>query len=633
MTTNKKDLHEEEITLVNDIFEKAGIDSIPKVMIYKLGNNKKQFCDIDVLGIYKNIIIFVECFGKDNFGDKKKDFDSESKTIISNWDEMLVKTLEKEHRDFYKIHEDYLKNSDNRRIKKLIVCTQKEEVEVEERNNSKRDGFYIFTKDNTEYFKIISDCTYEHCKFEILDFLEVEPYDVMDEEVSTSTRYIAIGKKVKDDFYILNLTITVESLLKYSHVLRYHRGDPELGFQRLLDEKKLKAMREYLLNEKRETYPNNIIVILNKSTIKSLEETNFQTGNPALNENLKNEAKKLWAVTIPNSYKTFSIIDGQHRLFSFAQTKYSKYKRTKSQEEKKKLEEGDNKIEKMAKKSAMVVTALYSANSEESDMPAKLFYEINTTQTTISPEDVIDLTEKYWPENPVSGANKLLRKLNDNGVLKNKIRIKFWQENRLRRTSLISYAGLKDIFNKDKGKASKTYDIFFSLYKKQNKIKDYVSFCFVLINNFLLVLKKSMEQKLKKEGRQQKFKSMCEDISIKNYYLFSAVFIGAYIRLLRHFLSEKDSSFMVYNKIVNEVIKDKLHENRDNAEIQNLFLEGVKIIVKSFNFTRKEFEDSGYASNRWAKIEADLFYTLRENGFQNFGDELLIPKKHREEQK
>lgn len=630
MTTNKKDLHEEEITLVSDIFEKAGIDSIPKVIIYKLGNNKKQFCDIDVLGIYKNIIIFVECFGMGKFGDKKKDFDSESKTIISNWDEMLVKTLEKGHRDFYKRHEDYLKNSDNRKIKKLIVCTQKEEVEG--RDNLKKDGFCIFTKDNTEYFKIISDCTYEHCKFEILDFLGVEPYDVMDEEGSTSTRYIAIGKKVKDDFYILNLTIPVESLLKYSHVLRYHRGDPELGFQRLLDEKKLKVMREYLLNEKRETYPNNIIVILNKPTIESLEETNFQTGNPALNENLKNEAKKLWAVTIPNSYKAFSIIDGQHRLFSFAQTKYSKYKRTKSQEEKKKLEEGDNKIEEMAKKSAMVVTALCSANSEESDMPAKLFYEINTTQTTISPEDVIDLTEKYWPENPVSGANKLLRKLNDNGVLKNKIRIKFWQENRLRRTSLISYAGLKDIFNRDKGKASKTFNIFSSLYKNQNKIKDYVDFCFVLINNFLLILKESMKHKLEKKGQQQ-FEAMCKDIYIKDYYLFSAVFIGAYIRFLRHFLSEKDNSFKIYNKIDNKIIKDNLDENRDNAEIQNLFLEGVEIIVSSFDFTRKEFEDKGYASNRWAKIEADLFYTLRKNGFPNFGDESLIPKKHRKGQR
>ncbi len=632
MTTNKKDLHEEEITLVSDIFEKAGIDSIPKVIIYKLGNNKKRFCDIDVLGIYKNIIIFVECFGMDKFGNKKKDFDSESKTIIRNWDEMLVKTLEKGHRDFYKRHEDYLKNSDNRKIKKLIVYTQKEEVEVEERNNLKKDEFYIFTKDNTEYFKIVSDCTYEHCKFEILDFLGVEPYDVMDEEGSTSTIYIAIGKKVKDDFYILNLTIPVESLLKYSHVLRYHRGDPVLGFQRLLDEKKLKVMREYLLNEKRETYPNNIIVILNKSPIESLKKTNFQTGNPALNENLKNEAKKLWAVTIPNSYKAFSIIDGQHRLFSFAQTKYSKYKRTKSQEEKKKLEEGDNKIEEMAKKSAMVVTALCSANSEESDMPAKLFYEINTTQTTISPEDVIDLTEKYWPENPVSDANKLLRKLNANGVLENKIRIKFWQENRLRRTSLISYAGLKDIFNKDKRKTSKTFNIFSSLYKNQNKIKDYVDFCFVLINNFLLILKKSMKQKLEKKEKQQ-FEAMCKDTSIKDYYLFSAVFIGAYIRLLRHFLSEKDNSFKIYSKIGNEVIKDELYENRDNAEIQNLFLDGVKIIVKSFDFTRKEFEDNGYASNRWAKIEADLFYKLSENGFPSFGDESLIPKKHRKGQR
>ena len=126
---------------------------------------------------------------------------------------------------------------------------------------------------------------------------------------------------------------------------------------------------------------------------------------------------------------------------------------------------------------------------------------------------------------------------------------------------------------------------------------------------------------------------MCKDIYIKDYYLFSAVFIGAYIRFLRHFLSEKDNSFKIYNKIDNKIIKDNLDENRDNAEIQNLFLEGVEIIVSSFDFTRKEFEDIGYASNRWAKIEADLFYTLRKNGFPNFGDESLIPKKHRKGQR
>lgn len=67
--------------------------------------------------------------------------------------------------------------------------------------------------------------------------------------------------------------------------------------------------------------------------------------------------------------------------------------------------------------------------------------------------------------------------------------------------------------------------------------------------------------------------------------------------------------------------------------IQNLFLGGVKIIVKSFDFTRKEFEDRGYASNRWAKIEADLFYTLIKNGLPSFGDESLISKKHRKKQR
>ena len=630
MKTSKEELHEEEIKLVSTILKKSNIDSIKKVDIPKLENKKQRFCDIDILGIYKNIIIFVECVGKGNFGDKKKDFDSESRTVINNWDKMLVETLKNKYNDFYKGHEKYL-NSEDRKIKKLIVYTNKEEVKAEKRNNLKKDGFFIFTRDDVEYFKIISDCTYEHCKFEILDFLGVEPPDIMNEEESKIPVYIATGKKVKDNFYILNLTIPVKVLLKRSYVLRFHGGDPEAGFQRLLNKNKLKMMRDYLLKGKK--YPNNIIVVLNKkSEIKPLKNIDFNTGEPTLNESLKRECKKLWSVKVPDIYKVFLIIDGQHRLFSFAQTKYSIYEKIRSEEEKEKLEEKDNKIQEMAENSEMVVTALYSPKDSEEDLPAQLFYEINTTQTTISPEDVIDLTEKYWPENPVSGANKLLRKLNDNGVLKNKIRIKFWQENRLRRTSLISYAGLKDIFSKDKRKTSKTFNIFSSLYKNQNKIEDYVDFCFVLINNFLLILKKSMKQKLGKKEKQQ-FEAMCKDTSIKDYYLFSAVFIGAYIRLLRHFLSEKDNSFKIYNNIGNEAIKDKLNENIDNTEIKNLFLEGVKIIVNSFDFTRKEFGDNGYASNRWAKIEADLFYKLRENGFPNFGDESLIPKKHRKEQR
>ena len=47
----------------------------------------------------------MECVGKGNLGDKKKDFDSESRTVINNWDKMLVETLKNKYNDFYKGHE------------------------------------------------------------------------------------------------------------------------------------------------------------------------------------------------------------------------------------------------------------------------------------------------------------------------------------------------------------------------------------------------------------------------------------------------------------------------------------------------------------------------------------------------
>jgi len=624
MIANRDSIHEKEIRLISTIFNKSDIDSIRKVNIPKKENPNQIFCDIDVLGIYKNIIILAECVGEAKFGDKKKDFDSESKEIIKYWN-LLIESLKQKYNSFYEKHKKYLEN-DEKKIKRLIISLKKEELDKNERDSLVKENMYVFTRDNIEYFNIISDCTYEHCKYEILDFLGVGPHEVQDEEESKIPLYIATGKKVKENFYILNLTIPVNLLLKRGYVLRFHRGDPEEGFQRLLNKSKLKKMRRYLLDGGK--YPNNIIVVLNKnSKIKSLENIEFKTDESVLNTSLKKESKKLWAVQVPDSYKVFSIIDGQHRLFSFAQTKYSLYERIKSEQEKKKLEQEDKKIKEIANTSEMVVTALFSPEDSDEDMPARLFFEINTTQTSIPTEDVIDLTEKYQPEEPVSNANKLLRKLNKYGVLKNKIKIKFWQENRLKRTSLINYAGLKDIFNKG-GRKSKTYEIFFSLYKSQDKIKNYVDFCFIIINNFLLSLKKSMKTKLNQDLK--KFEEMCNDITIGNYYLFSAVFIGAYIRFLRHFLSDKDGAFKICNSLA-EKLKDDLHQNIDNQEIQNLFLPGVDKIVEKFEFTREEFERKGYASNRWAKIEADLFYILRENGFPMFGDESLISKNHRKE--
>jgi len=155
-----------------------------------------------------------------------------------------------------------------------------------------------------------------------------------------------------------------------------------------------------------------------------------------------------------------------------------------------------------------------------------------------------------------------------------------------------------------------------------------------LINNYLSAIASLVKKKYGKSKLKSKFDKICNDLSLKNYYLFSAVFIGALIRLLRHFLSKKDKAFNIVSKLDaalknGEDDKKTINLNIQNEKLMNLFKSAFQLIVDKYKFTRKEFnQQEGWGSNKWAKIESDLFYLIKDK-YKNFGDETLIPKKHR----
>jgi DGQHR domain-containing protein len=627
--------NDKEIEIIGKIFEKSGIDFIPKVII-KTAN---QHTDIDILGIYKNIIILVECVGHDTFGPKMKKFFADSEINIESFDK-IADILKAKHKQFFRTHENNLK-SRGRKVVKLLVALNKETKETVEENQlayCETNSITLWTEENYYYFEKISDCTYDHCKYEIFDSFNIKPSDIVGETKEQVTpTYLAYGKEIKQNLYIINFVVPVDVLLKRSTIRRFYCCDTEEGYQRLLDKNKLKKMRQYLLTEIG-TYPNNIICALNiKSNVKEIgkkiEVTIKDIQESAKVDTIKEGIKdNLFLVELPNSHEAFEIIDGQHRLFSFAQTKYEEFENTKEVEGKKKLRQGDARIQELSRQMYLTVTAIYSKNEDWGD-PGKLFLEINTTQTRVKPEDLIDLLEQYYKNSPEAYTNRLLKKLNSKGVLENKIKIKFWQRDKIKRTSLIGYTGLKDIFNDvqtKNGKYKIGYEIFEIAFKKQKKIKDRLDFCYLIINNYLNSIKDLVRLK-----NQKDFNKICDDVTLKDYYLFSAVFVGALIRLLRHFLSSEDKEFKILNKIKDNLFlkgkrkKDLINLNIDNRKIQKLFKKGLDEIVSKYKFTTAEFKiQENWGSNRWAKIESDLFYTVRDK-FPNFGDESLIIKKYR----
>ena len=636
---SKEDIHNEEIEKVVSIFRKSGIDCLREVEI----KTEEQKTDIDVLGIYNNIIILVECAGEKKFGPKLKKSLTDFDLNIEHFKKIL-EVISKKYKNFYRKHVKCLKSS-NKIFKKLFVSLKKETkdcIDETHHNMCNKNDTCIWTMEEIYYYDTISDCTYDHCKYEIFDCLNIKPEDIKDNTEPIILTYLAYGKKINNKSYLLNFIVRVSVLLQRSTIKRLQDSVTKEGYQRLLGKNKLRVMREYLLSGKTHTYPNNLICVLNKSASKPKEigktisdQFQLREEEKATTSTLKKQFKdNIFLIELPNLYNVFEIIDGQHRLFSYAQTKYHLFEKIKNSNEKTKIKRDDNRIKKLSEQSYLTVTAIYSEDNIWGE-PGKLFFEINTTQTRIKPEDVIDLVEKYHKDHPIAKANKLLKRLNNNGILKGNIKIKFWQDQRIKRTSLLSYSGLKDIFDERK----KTHKIFFDIYKKQKKIKNYIDFCFILINNYLWKISNLVRTRYKTRYKMKGkvfIETVSKDFAFKKYYLFSAVFIGALIRLLRHFLSDKDEEFKILDKL-NETFeegnnqKEIINKNIQNDKIQNLFCDALKLIVKKYDFTKNEFnQQEGWGSNKWAKIESDLFYSICKK-YPNFGDDMLISKKHRKE--
>ncbi|MCD6448056.1 MAG: DGQHR domain-containing protein, partial [Thermoplasmata archaeon] len=466
-----------------------------------------------------------------------------------------------------------------------------------------KNDIKIWTYEEYFYFQKVAKTEKKYGKYRILEFLTVRPEE-LEETSDFPLIYLAVGNKI-NGVYLLNVSIPVKQLLKHVTIKRLQDWSSE-GFQRLIDEKKLKKMREYLERELA-FYPTNVVLLAREdTTIEKINTDSIQleiSDSSILPDIKRNMRGHLFVVKLPNTYDAFTVIDGQHRLFSY-------------------VSDHDNKNINIL--STLILIKEEDEMTRSLKDGAKLFYDINQKQTYIKGEDIIDLMEKISPEAPVTKANTLLKKLNENGVLENKIRFKPWQEDRIRRTSLIRYSGLKHIFDE---KNKKTYKIFYNAYEKQNKIKDYINFSYVLINNYLWQLYKLVKKKYKENGWGEKFTELSKDMTLKNYYLFSAVFIGAMIRLLRHFLSEKSQrEFDILNRL-NVVFKDKENANINNSKLQKLFYDGLNEIAKKYDFTKEEFDrQKGWGPNKWAKIEADLYSLIRRK-YHNFGDaDLLSPK-------
>ena len=555
-------------------------------------DGKKVDTDIDVLAVYENALILVECCGKEKFGKKIKIAASNFELVHKNL-EKLSEIVKKQFRNFHKKTEHIWRRIEKGQeivIRNILFTTSR--LKEEERKLVERyPNIYLMDFDDFSYFNFLSTLTFSHARYEFFVFLKMKPEKVGDKV--TVLRPTVKGKIVEKskDRDIVVFTHSPDFLLRTTHVRRLYSWDP-LGFQRLLIKRKIRKLVNFL-KEKKESFPNNIIVATHESRIDYEPDSRNEDFTMKFND---------------FSYDIFVLIDGQHRLYAFAFN--------------------DPEIEKLRKDINLLVTAIIFKDVNEEDSikkMAELFYTINTTYTRIDPATSIDLQEKLWPQEVIPKANELLRRLNneEGTFLFEKIEFspfdkQYFGKKLLPRATLIRYSGLKEFFIEK----SKSYEIFNSAYSYlKDEFDNYEDFLFWVLKVYL----KAIESSLKEVKGKKETERLLEDTELKEYYFMTVTVIGALFRLLRHFLSPNNSDDNV--KKLLQAIKDKsitLEQKED--KVKQIIRGLLKHIFSNVEFSLEEWKNKGWKSSQWALVEREMISILRDKYNKIFGDERLLKK-------
>ena len=190
------------------------------------------------------------------------------------------------------------------------------DITSEEREYAKQRQILVWGRSELDYFESIVDTIGEYGKFEIIHSLGITTR----EEAST---YKTLALKLKQPNQrstteVYQFTITPHNLLKTCVIYRRAQGDAQ-AYQRMLQKQRLPKLRRFVSSTDA-LLPTNIIVHLGDRVMF----------DPLVNQEVRDNQgreirltrptdSEIGVLSIPLEYASLELIDGQHRLFGFAE--------------------------------------------------------------------------------------------------------------------------------------------------------------------------------------------------------------------------------------------------------------------------------------------------------------------------
>jgi DGQHR domain len=305
-------------------------------------HNDKQ---IDVLAIDDETALFVEC-----------------KSAVSPNTSISFKTeLESIHNNTIGLFGELRKIFPDKKLKsKFIIATNGYNVSESDKKRMEDFGIIHFDEDIIDYYYELYKHLGVSTRYQLLGYLfSGQKIPELSEAVP------AIEGKMGGHTYY-SFLIEPERLLKLSYVLhRMNANKDEMpAYQRLIKKNRLEKIHSFVENGG--FFPNSIIV-------------NIDTKGSGLTFNLsslqdEDSLSRIGLLRLPPKYKSVYVIDGQHRLYGYAESRFKS-------------------------NHAIPVVAFIDLKKEDQ---VRLFMEINENQKSVSKElrNALDI-DIYWnSENP-----------------------------------------------------------------------------------------------------------------------------------------------------------------------------------------------------------------------------------------
>lgn len=349
-----------------------------------------------------------------------------------------------------------------------------------------------------KYFFALSKTIQRSARVEFFSYLKLSWNDIGDGILSSSSQsHEYAGQLLPDSmssfpsgFRVVSFYADPERLIPAAYVLRRDGWrDSSHLYQRVLVRGKIAKMRKYLIDQKR-VFVNNLIVTLPAET--ALNEPSAKGAN--VPEKDLNKARPV-TVSIPVGYSKIGIIDGQHRLFCYHEGQ----------------DPLETKIALLRKRQHLLVTGIiYPTGTKEKarlEFEAKLFLEINDTQTRARPALRQDIETIVRPFSGIAVARRVIAELAKHGPYANLFQLAYFDSPaKIKTSSIVSY-GLRPLVKFD-GEDSLFYawkhkekDRLKAREKKNSKgsdydsdvelLEEYVKFCVTSLNDFFLAAKLS----------------------------------------------------------------------------------------------------------------------------------------------